>query len=302
MVDGINNPKPKTFMRNVNGQKQEVIKTNGKFFTKNSNGEMVELEKTRKGSIFWQAQFSIKQQDILPTEQKAKEPKFDEKGETIKWSTDENANAMANYGMQQVKEQLFISKEYDSNGNITKEVEYTNFNKNQIVITEFNSNNKVIKQTYSDVAGAVSSSLNFEYDENGNLLSEIRLNSDGKIESTAFYSNGKPIKTETYNSEGKIEQAETIDYDESGNIATKITYHMGVPTYKRTFEYDENNKCIKCSEYCQQSDSDGKIIENTELIKIKEFELLQNGNTRKATWMPDGTPISVRELSGNRIP
>jgi len=57
MVFGISgNSQPK--MRYVNGEKQQIFKKDGKYYVKDSEGNSIEVKKTKKRSLFGKAQFS----------------------------------------------------------------------------------------------------------------------------------------------------------------------------------------------------------------------------------------------------
>ena len=90
----------------------------------------------------------------------------------------------------------------------------------------YNEKNQLIHETYFYDSGQVLSEADYQYDENGNIIS-----SEVDYKPTAFIS-GFSDRTETA-------------YDDSGNKLSEVSYTDGEMSYSTEYEYNENGLLAK---------------------------------------------------------
>lgn len=150
----------------------------------------------------------------------------------------------------------WTEKEYDANGNITQEVEYsadgTVLSK---IVNEYDTNGNIIKIAKYGYSGKLSSE--YEYDASGNLIESNQYDSSGKITEKQIYEydkNGRMVSSSKYDNDMDIR----IDYkyDKKGNVVKDIWYRSGKLESWSIYEYDSNGNEIRMTQY----DKDGNII------------------------------------------
>lgn len=123
---------------------------------------------------------------------------------------------------------------YDDNGNMIKEEVYcrdeeegeTEYTFYRTTERKYDENNRLVEELLKNNRGEVSH-YSYEYDENGNMILEIRYFS---------YDNGETIKWHF---------EDTYTYDENGNCIEFYETRNGEPWVRYSYAYDELNRLIE---------------------------------------------------------
>lgn len=119
-----------------------------------------------------------------------------------------------------------IENVYDENSNVIEEIRHQDGTSCTWKNRMYNEKNQLIHETYFYDSGQVLSEADYQYDENGNIIS-----SEVDYKPTAFIS-GFSDRTETA-------------YDDSGNKLSEVSYTDGEMSYSTEYEYNENGLLAK---------------------------------------------------------
>ncbi len=181
--------------------------------------------------------------------------------------------------------------EYDSKGNVTKQVPYdADGNILGRYEYEYDSKGNVTKQVYYNADGVAGRRSEYEYDSYGNLTKIVGYNADGNVSSRTEYeydSNGNQTKQVNYIADGSVYSRTEYDCNSDGSFCTYTLYnnkeeisYTGEARYttinskkftvsrifyttspsggssKEEYEYDSMGNITKATQYSRQSDTD----------------------------------------------
>lgn len=207
---------------------------------------------------------------------------------------------------------------YDDNGNCTEEIKYDENGEFVLRYVHIYENGKK-KETdeYNEKGDVVLLTL-YEYDEYGNVTSELVLDKElNEVQKSVFEydKNQRETLCATYDENGNISFKQEQAFDDFGNLITLVAYAedgSAESIYKYKYddhnnlisvaEYDDKNKQISISSYQNEYEFDEmgnmtlyrRLYEGTEtelFVKIYEFD--ENGfMTRYLSKSPTGNPDS----------
>ncbi len=157
---------------------------------------------------------------------------------------------------------------YDDNDNVLKEICYDkNGNITRKEVYEYNNNNNMTHNIhYAYEYGDISHKYEceYEYDNNGNRISEFEYDSDGNkfLESKYEYDNNNNVISEfEYDHYGNIISKYKYEYDHNNNRILLIEYDYDgniISKYKYEYEYNDKDNIIQCISYNEKDEIDSK--------------------------------------------
>lgn len=132
-----------------------------------------------------------------------------------------------------------------SNGNV--------FKQNITVEIKFNQNNLPQELKRFEKNGKLAGFKKFEYNKNGNIISESSFNNDSTIYSEIKYSynsQNKQTEKHTYDKEGELKNMIKQNYDDTGNNIEIISYDKKMEVERKTvYKYDKDNRLVEHLNY-----------------------------------------------------
>ncbi len=161
---------------------------------------------------------------------------------------------------------------YDENNNCTEEYYYQGTVLDYYVISEYNDRNLPVHITCFLADDSISSEYEYQYDNEGNLVSEIRSDGAGAKDFVHYERNGIYLQETCENAVGEIIYKR--DY-ENGVIVREYFYENGVMTY-----FEETDDDITVRTYVDES---GKLLYS------KTYDA--GGNTIAETYYDDDASV-----------
>lgn len=195
-----------------------------------------------------------------------------------------------------------VSREYDADGNLTKET-YSAANGELVSVAEYDSYGRKIKATYYKKSGKIKHYERFEYDEQGNMIKVLTFNDDRELQ---YYN------TYTYDSHGvKVGEA---NYD--GDDLLRFRYWFdenGMITRMRIFNEPKDGSVLeRIAEFTGSKIVDGeleqvastKYAEMSGRLVVTTFD--ENGKMVYQVWnnsdgMPESYEIPEYDIYDNLI-
>lgn len=118
-----------------------------------------------------------------------------------------------------------------------------------------NSENLPVQQI-STLADGTVTTVDYSYDENGNVIKNVTTNSDGgkTVVDTSYDEDGNIIKKILTNPDG-TKEIKDYTYNENGNLTKRVYTHADGTIQTEEYVYDENENIIKKI----YTSSDGKV-------------------------------------------
>ena len=244
-------PKTKTFCRSyTNSYGQTIILES---ITYDQVGNAISTYDTSTGNGFqWDCQYDENRNLIKVINTKNYrsgdwyEYGYDEKGRRIReahyfadgrcvydleYAYDEKGNQLSRVDHEDGTPVLEIENEYDDQGNLICKTDYTNQERHKYIY-EYDNRGNMLSQIYYNKNGTVTSSYSYTYDDRGNLLCEIYYSSDGTINRKFQYT-----------------------YDQKGNKVDEFLYYGSDDTTHRSYTYDKQGNMLSSSTFAE----DGSI-------------------------------------------
>ncbi|MBD5439795.1 MAG: hypothetical protein HDR33_02005 [Treponema sp.] len=154
---------------------------------------------------------------------------------------------------------------------------------------EFNENGLEIRSSEFNAAGQIVNRIEYAYNDDGNLFSQICYDDNGKIFwkiITSFDENG--IKSEDSEYDGKDNlTGKSVYKNEGANPAEEIYYNAkGDLIWKNTFKYSDANLLEECCSY----------FANGQLDTRKVYKYDSNGNLLEITSFNVSDDLAEREV------
>ena len=202
------------------------------------------------------------------------------------------------YKYYDYKEELTSTTEerYNQDGNLIRKVK-NDGDQSSTILWEYDENGNEIRESLYAPDGTIQNQHTYEYDRNGNRIRHIYSGENVDKPSMLEYvydDDGNHIKTIHYNSDGNIIETTEYEYDANGNTQRYVDYAAdGNIAYITEYEYDDRNHTKRI-----RYDADGR--------RCFEIEYDKDGHTlRNVIYGSDGTILFRTEYEyddhGNKI-
>lgn len=150
--------------------------------------------------------------------------------------------------------------EYDDTGNVTKEIDH-DFDGSILTQSEYeydSAGNQTKMSYYTGFFSGDSHCDEWEYDDAGNQMKHIRYDADGSVDwwKEYEYDNvGNQVKYVEYNGDGSVYEWAEWEYDNMDNMIKYMKYKWGGVDEWEEYEYDDEKNMTKETKY----NADGSI-------------------------------------------
>jgi YD repeat-containing protein len=165
-------------------------------------------------------------------------------------------------------------QEFDSAGNLVKEVQYDREGEIDIANAyKYDDKNRLIEEIhyYEEETGE---RIRYSLDDRGRRTAVQTEYADGSTSNKSFHRNGNLLTVESLDEDGDLESKETIRTDEQGRVLEEARYDEdGALVVKFVNGYDAKGQLVNRKEY----------VENDELVKKILLEYDHAGNAVQET-------------------
>ena len=251
-----------------------------------------------KRSIIWPYDQGVIPPELASSKSEGFEGwQYDTSGQLTRYQLECQGDCFADF-FRSLENQL-VNYEYDSNGNVTRELydQEGDGKPDRVTVYQYNSDDKVVRELSDENGDGLPNRVtSFEYDSNGRLTRREEDNDgDGAIDdtSTITYDSHGNITQETsdYNGDGKADQIYSFKhiYDADGNLIRleEDGDGDGRADYIMSWDYDANG-----NETRSERDEGGDGV--PENIEVRKYDINDNLVREEMYWQGGATPEQIR--------
>ena len=156
-----------------------------------------------------------------------------------------------------LKELISGFQQFDQDGNLVKEVQYTNGGDIEIANGyKYDDKNRLIEEIHYYDEEEIGEIVKYKLDEEGRKQAQETVYGDGSVSKTSYTRFENMVTIKTLDEDGDLEAEELIKLDENGKILEEI-------------HFDEDRQIVQ--KYINSYDKDGNMISRTEFGENEEF-------------------------------